>query len=109
MPALEAAKADFDRLNAQVVGISVDHIPSHIAWQKYKVGLLTYPLASDFYPHGAVVRRYGLLREGAPIPGISNRAVIIVDKQGKVAWKKVYDLPTLPDIPEILEALKSLA
>ena len=62
MPALEAAKADFDRLNAQVVGISVDSIPSHIAWQKYKIGMLTYPLASDFYPHADVVTRYGLLR-----------------------------------------------
>ena len=109
MPALEAARADFDRLNAQVVGISVDSIPSHIAWQKLKIGLLTYPLASDFYPHGEVVSRYGLLREGPPIPGVSNRAVFIVDKQGKVAWKKTYELPTLPDIPEILAALKSLA
>ena len=109
MPALEAARADFDRLNAQVVGISVDSIPSHIAWQKYKIGMLTYPLASDFYPHGEIATRYGLLREGPPIPGISNRAVFIVDRLGKVAWKKNYDLPTMPEVSEILAALKTLA
>ena len=107
MPDLEAAAADFTRLNAQVVGISADSIPSHLAWQQHKVGTLSYPLASDFYPHAEVIRRYGLLREGPPIPGISNRAVIIVDKAGKVAWKKVYDLPTKPDVEEILAALQT--
>jgi alkyl hydroperoxide reductase subunit AhpC len=108
MPDLESAAADFARLNAQVVGISADSIPSHLAWQKHKVGTLSYPLASDFYPHGEVIRRYGLLREGPPVPGISNRAVIIVDKAGKVAWKKIYDLPTKPDVEEILAALQSV-
>jgi alkyl hydroperoxide reductase subunit AhpC len=109
MPELESAAADFARLKAQVVGISVDSIPSHVAWQRHKVGPLSYPLASDFYPHAEVVGRYGLLREGPPVPGISNRAVIIVDKAGKVAWKKVYDLPTKPDVEEILAALKRLS
>ena len=109
MPDLEAAAADFNRLNAQVVGISADSIPSHLAWQQHKVGTLSYPLASDFYPHAEVIGRYGLLREGPPVPGISNRAVLIVNKDGKVAWKKVYDLPTKPDVDEILASLKGLA
>jgi len=108
MPDLESAAADFARLNAQVVGISADSIPSHLAWQRHKVGALSFPLASDFYPHAEVIRRYGLLREGPPIPGISNRAVIVVDKAGKVAWKKIYDLPTKPDVDEILAALQAL-
>ena len=109
MPAFEADKAKFAERTAQVVGISIDSIPSHLAWQKYAIGKLSYPLCSDFYPHGEVCRRYGLLREGAPVPGISNRAVFIVDKKGKVAWKKIYDLPTAPNNAEILEALKQLA
>ena len=108
MPALEAAQDRFRALNAQVVGISVDSIPSHAAWLE-KIGTLSYPLCSDFYPHGKVIQQYGLLREGPPFPGISNRAVVIVGKDGKVAWKKVYDLPTEPDVNEILEALKPLA
>jgi alkyl hydroperoxide reductase subunit AhpC len=109
MPALEAAQARFAEHNAQVVGISVNSIPSHTAWQKYVIGMLRYPLCSDFYPHGEVIRRYGLLREGPPVPGISNRAVVIVDLKGQVAWKKVYDLGTVPDVGEILAALNELA
>lgn len=108
MPALEAALAQFAAQNAQVVGISVDSIPSHAAWQKHAIGQLSYPLCSDFYPHGEVSQLYGLMREGPPFPGISNRAVLIVDREGKVRWKKVYDLPTVPDVDEILAALKQL-
>jgi len=108
MPALEKAQADFARHNAQVVGISTDSIPSHLAWQKHALGMLSYPLCSDFYPHAAVIQRYGLLREGPPVPGISNRAVFIVNREGKVAWKKIYDLPAAPDVTEIVEALKNV-
>ena len=109
MPAFEADLARFAELDAQVVGINMDSIPSHIAWQKHSIGKLSYPLCSDFYPHGEVVERYGLLREGPPLPGISNRAVLIVDKDGKVVWKKIYDLPTVPDINEIIVALREMS
>lgn len=108
MPALEADLARFAELDAQVVGINVDSIPSHIAWQKHSTGKLSFPLCADFYPHGEVINRYGLMREGPPLPGISNRAVLIVDKEGKVAWKKVYDLPTVPDVNEIIVALREM-
>src|SRR3989338_6513761 len=109
MPAFEADKAKFAERTAQVVGISIDSIPSHLAWQKYAIGKMSFPLCSAFSPHGAVCRRYGLLREGPPVPGISNRAVFVVDKKGKGAGKKVDDLPTAPNNAESLEALKSLA
>lgn len=108
MPALEANLARFAEHNAQVVGISVDSIPSHAAWQKHAVGALSFPLCSDFYPHGEVIQRYGLLRDGPPVPGISSRAVFIVDKSGRVRWKKLYDLPTVPDVKEILDAVAAL-
>lgn len=109
MPALEAARAKVAALDAQVVGINVDSLPSHIAWQKHMIGTLGFPLCSDFYPHGEVIQHYGLLRAGPPVPGISNRAVFIIDKQGRVRWKKIYDLPTQPDIGEILAALAGVA
>lgn len=108
MPALEAALARFAEHDTQVVGISADSIPSHEAWQKYVVGKLSYPLCSDFFPHAEVIGNYGLLRESPPVPGISNRAVVIVDKAGKVAWKKVYEISSVPDVSEILEALEGL-
>ena len=98
----------FAEHNAQVLGISIDSIPCHIAWQKYSIGNLTNPLASDFYPHGEVCERYGLLRQGPPVPGIAERAVVIVDKEGKVAWKKVYELDHQPDPKEVLDEVAKL-
>ena len=108
MPAYNADLDKFAGLDAQVVGISVDSIFSHIAWQKRDIGLLKYPLASDFYPHGEVIKKYGVLREGDPIPGISERAVFVVDKQGKIAMSKVYELGDQPDMNDVWEVLEKL-
>jgi alkyl hydroperoxide reductase subunit AhpC len=108
MPAYDADFDKFAGLNAQVVGISVDSLFSHIAWQKRDIGMLRYPLASDFYPHGDVVKKYGVLREGDPIPGISDRAVFVVDKAGKIAMAKVYELGQQPDNNDVWEVLEKL-
>ena len=83
--------AELERLagyDAQVVGISVDSIYSHIAWQKKEIGLLNFPLASDFYAHGDVAKRFGIFREGPPIPGIADRAIFIVGKDAKRGIRK---------------------
>lgn len=66
------------------------------------------PLASDFYPHGGVARKFGILREGDPIPGINDRAIFIVGKDGKIAFSKVYPLDRVPDDEEVFETLKNL-
>jgi alkyl hydroperoxide reductase subunit AhpC len=108
MPAYNADLDKFAGYDAQVVGISCDSIPSHIAWQKRDIGLLNYPLASDFYPHGDVAQKYGVLREGDPIPGISQRAVFVVDKKGKIAMAKQYELGQQPDNEDAFEVLRKL-
>ena len=108
MPAYNADLDKFAGFDAQVVGISVDSIFSHIAWQKRDIGLLKYPLASDFYPHAEVIKKYDVLRTGDPIPGISERAVFVVDKQGKIAMAKTYELGDQPDINDVWEALEKL-
>ena len=91
-------------MNAQVVGISADSILSHIAWQKKEIGMLRIPLCSDFFPHGEVTRKFGILREGPPVAGIPERAAFIVDQRGKIAFAKVYPLDQVPDVQEILSA-----
>jgi peroxiredoxin len=48
------------------------------------------------------------LREGPPLPGISERSVFIVDKSGRIVFAKVYPLDRTPAIGELLEALKDL-
>ncbi len=109
MPELDARKKEFAALNAQVLDISVDSIPSHIAWRQQEVGPVEVPLCSDFYPHAEVTRKFGVLREGPPVAGISERAAFIVDKAGKVAFAKVYPIDQLPEIEELLRALQQLA
>ena len=108
MPAYNADLEKFAGFDAQVVGISVDSIPSHIAWQQKAIGKLDYPLASDFWPHGDVATKFGILRQGDPIPGINERAVFIVDKQGKIAFARVYDLGQQPDNEDCFEVLRKL-
>jgi len=108
MPGYNADLAKFAGYDAQVVGISVDSIPCHIAWQKRDIGLLDYPLCSDFYPHGQVAEQYDLLRLGPPIPGINERAIFIVDKQGKVVFAKLYELGDQPENEELFEVLRTL-
>ncbi|MCU1283655.1 MAG: alkyl hydroperoxide reductase/Thiol specific antioxidant/Mal allergen [Acidobacteriales bacterium] len=107
MPAYNADLAKFAGFDAQVVGVSVDSIPSHIAWQK-SIGTLAYPLASDFYPHGKTAQDYGVLREGDPIPGINERAVFVVDKEGKIAFAQVYELGEQPDNEDVFDVLRKL-
>lgn len=98
----------FAGYDAQVLGMSVDSIPSHIAWQKKDIGWVNFPLGSDFWPHGEVAIKYGVLREGDPVPGISERAVFIIDKQGVIAFAKVYPLTTPPENEELFEVLRGL-
>lgn len=99
----------FEELDGQVVGLSVDSVFSHSAWQKYEIGKVDYPIASDFWPHGEVAAKYGILRAEEPLAGISERAVFVVDKSGKIVFSKVYDLGEVPDNEEVLEVLRGLA
>ncbi len=109
MPAYQADLPKFAELDAQVVGISPDSPYCHIAWQRFEIDWLDYPLASDFYPHGAVAELYGVRRENpVPLPGISERAVVVVDKQGRVAFVRVYELSAQPPNDDVFEALRRL-
>jgi alkyl hydroperoxide reductase subunit AhpC len=98
----------FAELDAQVVGISIDSIHSHIAFQKYETGTLRFPMGSDFFPHGDVAVQYGILRHGNPLPGISERAIFVIDKQGIIAFRKVYHLGEQPDLAEVFSVLQKL-
>lgn len=102
-----AALAEAD---AQLIGLNVDSPYSHIAWQEHSTGMLDFPLASDFYPHGAVAQAYGIFRtQGPPIGGINERALFAIDKAGKIAFAKVYELGEVPPIEDALNALRGAA
>ncbi|NIN01504.1 MAG: redoxin domain-containing protein [candidate division Zixibacteria bacterium] len=102
MKSLEDNKATFDSLGTAAVGISVDSIPSKKAWAD-SLGIKEISLLSDFWPHGEVAKVFGIFRDKN---GISERANIIVDKNGKIVFIKVYPISELPDIGEIIEFLE---
>ena len=105
MSAYSKDLSKFADQNAQVVGISPDSIYSHLAWQEKSIGWQDYPLASDYWPHAGVAQQYGILRLGEPLPGINERAVFIVDKQGKIVFARVYELGREPDYDELVAEL----
>jgi peroxiredoxin (alkyl hydroperoxide reductase subunit C) len=108
VPAFDADREKFSKLGAQVLDISVDSIPSKVAWQKKEIGILQTPMCADFYPHGKVSEQFGVLRLEPPFPGVSERAVFIVDRRGKIAFAKVYPLDQAPNNEELLEALEKI-
>jgi peroxiredoxin len=94
---------NFDTLDAEVLGVSVDSVWSHKAYAD-KMGI-KYSLLADFHPKGAMSEKYGVYLGDK---GITGRAIIIVDKQGKVAWVKNYDIPVVPDVKEVASALQAV-
>ena len=108
LPILDSLHAKFAEAGGQLLDISVDSIESHLAWQRKEIGMMRFPLCSDFYPHGEVTRQFGILREEPPVPGISERAAFIVDKAGVIRFAKVYPIDQLPNVEELLQALREL-
>jgi alkyl hydroperoxide reductase subunit AhpC len=108
MSAYSSDLPKFAEQNAQVLGISNDSIYCHLSWQEKGIGYQEYPLASDYWPHGSVALKYGVLREGDPLPGICERAVFIVDKQGKIVFIRIYEIGQEPDNEECLQVLRGL-
>lgn len=104
MPSYEADLERFAGYDAQVLGISIDSIPSHTAWAK-TLGGISYDLLSDFHPKGAVAKSYGAFREA---DGITERALFIVDKEGKVAYIDIHDISDQPDNEDLFDVLKNL-
>jgi glutaredoxin len=79
-------------MNTQVLGISVDSVPCLTAWAE-NLGNITYPLLSDFYPHGGVAEQFGVLRRD----GRSERAIFVIDKSGMIRYVDVHDIELQPD------------
>jgi peroxiredoxin (alkyl hydroperoxide reductase subunit C) len=102
MAAYQADLPRFDAADTVVLGISVDAQPAKSAWSA-ALGGITFDLLSDFHPHGEVARKYGVLRDD----GISERAIFLVDKQGRVAWTRTYQIPEQPHNTELFEALRN--
>jgi alkyl hydroperoxide reductase subunit AhpC len=66
---------------------------------------IKYSLLADFQPRGGMADKYGVFLAEK---GITGRAIVIIDKRGKVAWIKNYDIPVVPDLKEVATALQQV-
>ena len=92
-PGYNIVKEMFAEHDAVLLGITVDNSPTLYAWTK-QMGKLWFPVLSDFWPHGAVADRYGVLRSD----GVSERALIFIDKKGIIRDIQVNDINERPDL-----------
>ncbi|MGH7862314.1 MAG: redoxin domain-containing protein [Candidatus Dormibacteraceae bacterium] len=96
-------RSEFRRFNAELLGISVDGIWSHLAFARDRH--LHFPLLSDFEPKGAVSRRFGAYQRDV---GECARALFVVDKAGIIRWSYRSPVGINPGADGILTALEAL-
>lgn len=102
-PGYNITKDIFDQHEALILGISVDNLPTLFAWTN-QMGKLWFPVLSDFWPHGKVAKRYGVLRSD----GTSERALFVIDKKGMIRYIDVHDINKRPPLEELVSALEKL-
>ena len=95
--------AKFGKLNAQVLGISVDHVPCLKAWAQ-SLGGISFPLLSDFSPLGAVAKKYGVKRR----EGFSERAIFVLDKYGIIRYIDIHNIKDRPKNKILFAELKKV-
>jgi peroxiredoxin len=99
----QAAMPEFKRYGAQLLGISVDQVWSHMAFAENRG--LEYPLLSDFEPKGEVARTYGIYRQKE---GFAERALFVIDPEGIITWSYVSPINVNPGAEGILRALDTM-
>ncbi len=73
------------------------------AWAE-SLGGITYPLLSDFWPHGEVSKLYGVLRN----EGYSERAIFVIDKGGVIRYIDIHDIDLQPSNDELRRVLREI-
>jgi peroxiredoxin (alkyl hydroperoxide reductase subunit C) len=102
-PGYNIVKDMFDQYDAVLLGITVDNIPTLFSWTN-QMGNLWFPVLSDFWPHGGVAEKYGVLRSD----GTSERALFIIDKKGIIRYIDVHDINKRPQFENIIRELEKL-
>ena len=95
---------EFKKLNAEVIGCSVDSHYTHLAWintprKEGGIGKINYPLLSDL--NKEIARSYGVLADG----GVALRGLYIINPKGQVAYEVVHDLSVGRNPEETLRVL----
>jgi peroxiredoxin (alkyl hydroperoxide reductase subunit C) len=102
-PGYNLVKDIFDEHDAILLGITVDNVPTLYAWTR-PMGDIWFPVLSDFWPHGKVAQKYGVLRSN----GVSERALFVIDKQGIIRYIDVHDINKRPPLEDLVRELGKL-
>ena len=102
-PGYNIAKSLFETNDATIVGITVDNIPTLYAWTQ-QMGGVWFSVLADFWPHGEVASKYGVLRTS----GVSERALFVIDKQGIIRYIDVHDINERPNLEVLVRELEKL-
>ena len=102
-PGYNITKNIFEENEAILLGITVDNLPTLYAWTN-QMGKLWFPVLSDFWPHGAVAQKYGVLRSN----GVSERALFVINKKGILRYINVNDINKRPSLEDLASALEKL-
>jgi peroxiredoxin len=100
LPGLQQSLREFQRLNTEVLGISVDSKHSSAAFAEHLH--LDFPLLSDF--NKDVTAAYGVLREG----GFAERALFVIDTDGTIRYAHVNAIGEVPDNGPVFEVLQKM-
>lgn len=106
-PGYNIAQDLFNKHDAILLGITVDNIPTLYAWTRQMVNSkekLWFPVLSDFYPHGAVASKYGVLR----MEGVAERALFVINKKGGITYIDVHDINQRPPLEDLARALEKV-
>jgi peroxiredoxin len=102
-PGYNIVKDIFDVNDAVLLGITVDNIPTLYSWTN-QMGQLWFEVLSDFWPHGAVAEKFGVLRSD----GVSERALFIIDKKGVIRYIDVHNINQRPSLEILAGELEKL-
>ncbi len=103
VPAYEHIMPEFSTYNTQLLAISADSIASHQAWAKAHGGF-SFPLMSDYFPHGRVAKLYGVLNPR----GYAERTVFLIDKTGILRYIERVPPAEIPDNNKLFKAIAQL-
>lgn len=103
MRALRDSFPEVARPDVELMAVSVDTVFSLRTWADAQG--FSFALLSDFWPHGAVARSYGVFDENV---GAATRGTFIMDKAGVVRWRVVNPIPQARDVGDYQKALAEL-
>ena len=93
----------FENRDAVLLGITVDNIPTLYSWTN-QMGKLWFEVLSDFWPHGAVAGKFGVLRSD----GVAERALFVIDKKGIIRYIDVHNINQRPPLETLVLELGKL-